>query len=179
MTRAQCNDLELEYGTVGYPFDPALVLVAGARTQMTYWDPDFCGLLADEGFRVVRFDNRDIGLSTYLDELAVPDLAALVGGDAAQAPYGLADMADDAVGLLDALGIDRAHAVGASMGGIIVQRFAPTRSCERKPPRAMTARSTRRAPPGKLRPSSPHPTGPKDCAASTCRPSSSMVMPTG
>jgi pimeloyl-ACP methyl ester carboxylesterase len=123
MPRATSNGLELEYDTFGAPSDPALVLVMGVGAQMIAWEPDFCGLLADEGFHVVRFDNRDIGLSTYLEELGVPDLASLVAG-ASQAPYQLADMADDVVGLLDALGIEKGHVVGASMGGMIAQQFA-------------------------------------------------------
>jgi pimeloyl-ACP methyl ester carboxylesterase len=124
MPRVNSNGLDLEYDTFGSADDPALVLVMGLGAQMINWDNDFCGLLADEGFRVIRFDNRDIGLSTYLDDLPVPDLAALLGGDLSQAPYGLPDMADDIAGLLDALGISRAHVVGASMGGMIAQQFA-------------------------------------------------------
>ncbi|MDT7723644.1 MAG: hypothetical protein QOI21_220 [Actinomycetota bacterium] len=124
MPRANSNGLELEYETFGSPTDPALVLVMGLGAQMINWDNDFCALLAGGGFRVIRFDNRDIGLSTYLDDLPLPDLAALLGGDLSQAPYGLPDMADDIAGLLDALGIVRAHVVGVSMGGMIAQQFA-------------------------------------------------------
>jgi pimeloyl-ACP methyl ester carboxylesterase len=124
MPRVNSNGLDLEYDTFGSADDPALVLVMGLGAQMINWDNDFCGLLAEEGFRVIRFDNRDIGLSTYLDELPVPDLTALLGGDLSQAPYGLPDMADDVAGLLDALGISQAHVVGASMGGMIAQQFA-------------------------------------------------------
>jgi pimeloyl-ACP methyl ester carboxylesterase len=130
MPRANSNGLDLEYETFGSPTDPALVLVMGLGAQMINWDNDFCGLLAAEGFQVIRFDNRDIGLSTYLDDLPVPDLAALLGGDLSQAPYGLPDMADDVAGLLSALGIERANVVGVSMGGMIAQQFAinhPTR----------------------------------------------------
>jgi len=124
MPRANSNGLDLEYETFGSADDPALVLVMGLGAQMINWDNDFCGLLAGAGFRVIRFDNRDIGLSTYLDDLPVPDLTALLGGDLSQAPYGLPDMADDVAGLLDALGISQAHLAGASMGGMIVQQFA-------------------------------------------------------
>ncbi|HEV7975503.1 alpha/beta hydrolase [Amycolatopsis sp.] len=124
MPRANSNGLDLEYETFGSAKDPALVLVMGLGAQMINWDNDFCGLLAGEGFRVIRFDNRDVGLSTYLDDLLVPNLTALLGGDLSQAPYGLPDMADDVAGLLDTLGISQAHVVGASMGGMIAQLFA-------------------------------------------------------
>jgi pimeloyl-ACP methyl ester carboxylesterase len=124
MPRAKSNGLELEYDTFGDPADPALILVMGLGAQMISWEADFCRLLAGEGFHVVRFDNRDIGLSTYLDELPEPDLQAVVAGDHTTVPYLLSDMADDAAGLLDALEIAKAHIVGASMGGMIVQQFA-------------------------------------------------------
>ncbi|GAB3166302.1 alpha/beta fold hydrolase [Amycolatopsis sp. NPDC004378] len=124
MARAQANGLELEYDTFGEPDNPPLVLVMGLGAQMVTWEAGFCELLAGHGFFVVRYDNRDVGLSTWLDELPAPDLAALARGDLATAPYLLSDMADDAVGLFDALGIDRAHVVGASMGGMIVQQLA-------------------------------------------------------
>ena len=123
MARAQANGLELEYDTFGDPDGPPLVLVMGLGAQMITWEDGFCELLASRGFFVVRYDNRDVGLSTWLDELPAPDLAALAGGDLT-APYRLSDLADDAVGLFDALGIGRAHVVGASMGGMIVQQLA-------------------------------------------------------
>ncbi|MEV7044251.1 alpha/beta hydrolase [Amycolatopsis sp. NPDC051061] len=124
MARAQANGLELEYDTFGDPDGPPLVLVMGLGAQMITWEDGFCELLAGRGFFVVRYDNRDVGLSTWLDELPAPDLAALAGGDLTSAPYRLSDLADDAVGLFDALGIGRAHVVGASMGGMIVQQLA-------------------------------------------------------
>ncbi|UOZ06755.1 alpha/beta fold hydrolase [Amycolatopsis sp. WQ 127309] len=124
MARAQANGLELEYGTFGDPAAPPLVLVMGLGAQMITWDDGFCELLASRGFFVVRYDNRDVGLSTYFDELPPPDLGALFAGDRSSAPYLLADLADDAVGLFDALGIAKAHVVGASMGGMIVQQLA-------------------------------------------------------
>jgi pimeloyl-ACP methyl ester carboxylesterase len=124
MARAQANGLELEYDTFGDPDGPPLVLVMGLGAQMITWEDGFCELLAARGFFVVRYDNRDVGLSTWLDELPAPDLAALAGGDLTSAPYRLSDLADDAVGLFDALGIGRAHVVGASMGGMIVQQLA-------------------------------------------------------
>ncbi|WP_410658756.1 alpha/beta fold hydrolase [Amycolatopsis sp. lyj-112] len=124
MPRARVNGLELEYDTFGSPANPPLVLVMGLGAQMVTWETGFCELLAEGGFHVVRFDNRDIGLSTYLDDLPVPDLSALAAGDLTTAPYLLSDLASDVTGLFDALGFDRAHVVGASMGGMIVQRLA-------------------------------------------------------
>jgi pimeloyl-ACP methyl ester carboxylesterase len=90
---------------------------------MTLWDPAFCRAIADRGYYVIRFDNRDIGLSTWLDDAGVSELSEVMSGTVA-APYSLADMAADAAGLLDALGIESAHIVGASMGGMIAQTFA-------------------------------------------------------
>jgi pimeloyl-ACP methyl ester carboxylesterase len=123
MSRAKSNGLELEYDTFGSPTDPALVLVMGLGAQMINWDPELCELLAAEGFHVIRYDNRDIGLSTYLDDLPLPNLPALMAGEVSQAPYLLADMGDDLAGLLDSLGIKKAHITGASMGGMIAQQF--------------------------------------------------------
>ncbi|MBP2336258.1 pimeloyl-ACP methyl ester carboxylesterase [Saccharothrix coeruleofusca] len=124
MPRAQANGIELEYDTFGDPANPALVLVMGLRTQMIAWEEELCGLLADQGFHVIRFDNRDCGLSTQFDHLPAPDFAAIFAGDRTTVPYTLADMALDLVGLLDALGVDKAHLVGASMGGMIAQQCA-------------------------------------------------------
>ncbi|GAB2969915.1 alpha/beta fold hydrolase [Nocardioides montaniterrae] len=122
---AACGEVTLAYETFGSPDDPTLVLVMGLATQMIGWADEFCLQLAEQGFHVVRFDNRDIGLSTHLDAAGVPDLSPLfVGRPITQAPYLLADMADDTVALLDALGVDRAHVVGASMGGMIAQEIA-------------------------------------------------------
>ena len=122
MPRVKFDDLELEYDAFGDPADPVLVLVMGLGAQMTNWDPRLCELLAAQGFHVVRFDNRDVGLSTALDHLPAPDFAALAAGDTSSAPYLMSDMAADVVGLLDGLGVERAHLVGASMGGMIVQQ---------------------------------------------------------
>jgi pimeloyl-ACP methyl ester carboxylesterase len=91
---------------------------------MIGWPDEFCAGLADRGLFVVRFDNRDIGLSTHLDDRGAPDIMAILGGDRSNVPYALADLADDTVGLLDVLGIDSAHVVGASMGGMIAQLVA-------------------------------------------------------
>jgi pimeloyl-ACP methyl ester carboxylesterase len=124
MPRVTANGLELEYETFGDPTDPPLILVMGLAAQMITWPEGFCNLLAEQGYRVIRFDNRDIGLSTYLDDLPPTDLAAVMGGDFSTAHYLLSDFADDTVGLLDALGIHKAHVVGASMGGMIAQQIA-------------------------------------------------------
>lgn len=121
MPRCHADDIEIEYDTFGSPADPVMLLVMGLGMQMTGWDPEFCERLAGRGFHVVRFDNRDIGLSTHLDRAPVADPVAVLGGDTSQVPYLLSDMADDAAGLLDALGIETAHLVGVSMGGMIVQ----------------------------------------------------------
>jgi pimeloyl-ACP methyl ester carboxylesterase len=131
MPRALSNGIELEYDTFGDPSDPALLLVMGFTAQMTAWDEELCKLLVDEGLYVIRFDNRDCGLSTKLDGVQVdlgPFLVALMAHEAppadATVPYKLTDMAADAIGLLDHLGIERAHIAGASMGGMIVQTMA-------------------------------------------------------
>jgi len=122
MPQVTANGITLEYDTFGDAGQPALLLVMGLGAQMTMWDPVFCQLLADKGFHVIRFDNRDIGLSQALDHLPL-DAAAVLAGDGSSAPYRLSDMADDAAALLTELGVDRAHVVGASMGGMIVQEL--------------------------------------------------------
>jgi len=117
------NGLELEYESFGDPARPPLLLVMGLSYQMIEWDDALCALIADRGFWVTRFDNRDIGLSSKLDELGPPDLLAVMSGTAAP-PYTLSEMAEDSVALLDALAIDAAHIVGVSMGGMIAQLIA-------------------------------------------------------
>ncbi|WP_211435607.1 alpha/beta fold hydrolase [Trujillonella endophytica] len=121
--RTSVGAVELAYETFGSPGDTPLLLVMGLATQMIGWPDEFCRELAGRGLHVVRFDNRDIGLSTHLDAAGAPDVTALLTG-AGTAPYSLADMAGDAAGLLDALGWDSAHVVGASMGGMIAQSLA-------------------------------------------------------
>jgi pimeloyl-ACP methyl ester carboxylesterase len=123
MPRIAANGIEVEYDTAGSPGDPALLLVTGLSAQLIEWPEDFVRQIAEHGFRVIRFDNRDAGKSSWLDELPVPGIAALLAGTSA-APYSLGDMGDDAAALLDALGIPAAHVVGVSMGGMIVQRLA-------------------------------------------------------
>jgi len=121
---APANSIEIAYETFGDPSGRPLLLVMGLATQMLAWHEEFCGALVDLGFHVVRFDNRDIGLSTHLHDAPPPDVMAAFGGDTSSASYTLDDLADDAVALLDHLGIDRAHVVGASMGGMIAQTVA-------------------------------------------------------
>jgi pimeloyl-ACP methyl ester carboxylesterase len=118
------GEIELAYETFGSPEDTPLLLVMGLATQMIGWHDEFCRQLAERGLYVVRFDNRDIGLSTHLHGAGAPDVLAVMGGDTSGVAYRLADMADDTAGLLDALGIDSAHVVGASMGGMIAQTLA-------------------------------------------------------
>ena len=120
--------IDVEYDTFGDPADPALLLVMGFTAQSIAWDDGYCEALAARGRYVIRFDNRDCGLSTRFDGVQV-DLQAVMqarlkGEPVPPTPYTLSDMANDAVGLLDALGIARAHIVGASMGGMIVQTIA-------------------------------------------------------
>lgn len=128
MARVSSNGVELEYESFGAPGDRPLLLVMGLGAQMILWDEAFCALLAGRGFYVIRYDNRDVGLSTKLDAAGVPNLleafASAAQGQAIDAPYTLSDMAADAAGLLDALGLETAHVVGASMGGMIVQTLA-------------------------------------------------------
>ena len=125
------NGIVLEYDTFGDPDDPAILLVMGFGTQLLGWDPEFCRLLASRGRYVIRYDNRDCGLSTKYDDVPV-DLMDFIGAvtsgdvDRAQAmsPYSLLDMASDGNALLRELGVDRAHVVGSSMGGMIAQKMA-------------------------------------------------------
>src|SRR3954468_9345481 len=122
--RAQVGDLEIAYETFGDAGDPPVLLVMGLATQMIGWPDEFCAGLAHRGFFVVRVDNRDMGLSTHLNSAGVPDILTVLGGDSSSVAYGLADLADDTVGLLDALGLESVHLVGASMGGMIAQLVA-------------------------------------------------------
>jgi pimeloyl-ACP methyl ester carboxylesterase len=126
MTELTCTvgDLDIAYETFGDPSDPALLLVMGLGTQMLGWHEDLCSAIAARGFYVIRFDNRDVGRSTALRDLPVPKLWQLALRSKRAAAYTLEDMADDGFGLLDTLGIERAHIVGASMGGMIAQTMA-------------------------------------------------------
>jgi pimeloyl-ACP methyl ester carboxylesterase len=121
------NGIELCYETFGDPQGEPLLLIMGLGSQLIYWPVELCEALVDRGFFVVRYDNRDTGLSTKIPDGGGEFMAsflALAAGEDVDVPYRLSDMAADAVGLLDHLGIDAAHVVGASMGGMIAQTVA-------------------------------------------------------
>jgi pimeloyl-ACP methyl ester carboxylesterase len=123
MPSTTANGITIEYETAGDPDRPPLLLIMGLGGQLIAWDDEFVDTLVARGFFVVRFDNRDVGRSTWFEEAGVPDLMAAFLGQATPA-YLLSDMADDAAGLLDALGIESAHVLGISMGGMIAQSLA-------------------------------------------------------
>ncbi|MFI6734790.1 alpha/beta fold hydrolase [Nonomuraea sp. NPDC050451] len=118
------SGIEVAYERLGDPEAPPVLLVMGLGGQLINWPDGLCAELVDRGLHVIRFDNRDSGLSTHLHDAPQPDLEAALAGDASSASYTLSDMAADIVGLLDALGLDSAHVVGASMGGMIAQTLA-------------------------------------------------------
>ena len=128
MTRARANGIELDFDSFGSPKGRPLLLIMGLGGQSIMWDEGFCEALAERGQFVVRYDNRDVGLSTKFDAAGIPNLTELMmqsaAGKTPAVPYTLDDMADDAAGLLDALGLDTAHVCGASMGGMIAQTVA-------------------------------------------------------
>ena len=128
MPKVTANSLEIEYDTHGDPANPPMLLVMGLGAQMTLWPIEFVQALADRGFHVIRYDNRDIGLSQKFEGAKAPGVMWHVirkrFGFPPRVPYTLSDMAADGMGVLDALGIDRAHVVGASMGGMIAQLMA-------------------------------------------------------
>ena len=128
MARVHANGIDIEYESFGRDGDPAILLIMGFAAQMTMWQQALCEQLAARGLRVIRFDNRDIGLSTHLSHLPVPNagelMARRMSGQPVEVPYRLDDMAADAAALLGALGIKSAHIVGASMGGMIAQLVA-------------------------------------------------------
>ena len=124
----KANGIELVYDTFGEASAPPMLLIMGLGQPLNAWDEEFCAAIAAQGYWVIRFDNRDVGLSTKFDTAGVPNLPALMRaaaqGQAAQGPYTMRDMAEDALGLLDALGIESAHVVGVSLGGAIAQEMA-------------------------------------------------------
>jgi pimeloyl-ACP methyl ester carboxylesterase len=128
MPQARANGIDIEYESFGRDSDPLILVIMGLAAQLVFWPKSLCEGLAAKGFRVVRFDNRDIGKSTHLSGMAAPEpralLAEVASGKEPDVPYALDDMADDAIGLMDALGVGRAHVVGASMGGMIAQLMA-------------------------------------------------------
>ena len=127
---ATSGDIEIYYEDMGDPNDPAVLLIMGLGAQLLLWRDGFCEKLVDQGLRVIRFDNRDVGLSTKVEGRhtgpLLPRMARSFLGMPSPAVYTLEDLADDAAALLDHLGIDRAHVVGGSMGGMIAQIFAAT-----------------------------------------------------
>src|SRR6202050_2221964 len=135
---ARSGDLDIYYEDMGEPTDPAVLLIMGLGSQLLLWRDGFCEKLVAQGLRVIRYDNRDVGLSSKTERRGnrgamIPNMIKFWLGIPGQADYRLEDMADDAAALLDHLGIDRAHIGGASMGGMIAQIFAarvapPTRS---------------------------------------------------
>jgi pimeloyl-ACP methyl ester carboxylesterase len=120
---APANGIELAYDELGDRNGRPLILIMGLATQLIHWDEGFCGLLGERGYRVIRFDNRDIGHSTKIDWAPSPKVGAMMFGYG-EAAYRLPDMAADTAGLMDHLEIERAHIVGASMGGMIAQTLA-------------------------------------------------------
>ena len=164
--RVRANGIELALDAFGDGRDPPLVLLMGLGLPRLGWDEELCRVLAARGFHVVRFDNRDVGGSTHLHDAPRPDLAAALRGDTSSAAYRLEDMADDTAGLLDVLGIESAHLVGASMGGMIAETLAIRRPERRTEPdldhvdgRPMGRSATTRRRVGALRPARAHPRG--------------------
>ena len=123
MARLEANGIEIEFDTLGDPANPPMLMIMGLGAQIPTWDRGFCEQLADRDFYLIRYDNRDSGLSTKMESAGPADLVAAYSGRPDPA-YTLEDLADDAVGVLDALGIPAAHIVGASMGGFIAQLVA-------------------------------------------------------
>jgi pimeloyl-ACP methyl ester carboxylesterase len=128
MPRVDANGIQIAFETIGNNDGRPLLLIMGLATQMIGWPDKFCRMLADAGHRVIRFDNRDCGLSSKLEHLGVPDLGRLskdiMAGHPVDPPYLLSDLAHDAIGLMDAIGIETAHVCGISMGGMIAQIMA-------------------------------------------------------
>lgn len=126
MPRAAVNGVELEYEVLGDLDGPVMLLVGGLGAQLVSWDDDFCDVVRSIGLSVIRFDNRDVGHSTLIDDPRDPVslLGEQMSGTDVEPPYRVADMADDAAALLDALGVDAVHVLGTSMGGMISQALA-------------------------------------------------------
>jgi pimeloyl-ACP methyl ester carboxylesterase len=128
MAKTEANGIQMEYETFGSLSDKPLLLIIGLGGQLLQWDKGLCRDLASRGHYVIRYDNRDVGLSTKFDQTGIPNIVEAIGeiltGDKSVATYSMGDMADDAAGLLDALGIPAAHICGMSMGGMIAQTLA-------------------------------------------------------
>jgi pimeloyl-ACP methyl ester carboxylesterase len=128
MPNVTANGIQIEYDTFGDRSSPPLLLIMGFGGQMILWDPEFCRQVAEAGLYVIRFDNRDVGLSSKLEGMGPPEPSEMFDAgqpvEKIEAPYTIEDMADDAIGLLDGLGLHEAHVCGASMGGMIAQTMA-------------------------------------------------------
>lgn len=128
MPRVTANGIQIEYETFGSSSNEPLLLIIGVSAQMILWDDDLCKNLAGHGYYVIRYDNRDVGLSTKFEEAGIPNVIKiyekLMRKETVMPPYTIVDMADDGVGLLTALGIQKAHICGMSMGGMIAQAIA-------------------------------------------------------
>lgn len=128
MPNVSANGIRIEYDTFGDRSSSPLLLIMGLGTQMIFWDEEFCQKLVEKGHYVIRFDNRDIGLSHKFEDAGMPNvieaMRAAMKGEEVKTAYTIDDMADDTAGLLDALGIEAAHICGASMGGMIAQAMA-------------------------------------------------------
>ena len=128
MATANANGIQIEYDTFGSSSHPALLLIIGLGSQLIHWQDEFCQQIADNGFYVIRYDNRDSGLSTKFEELSSEEImekiTALFSGEKVSVPYTIDDMSSDAAGLLEELKIEKAHICGMSMGGYIAQTFA-------------------------------------------------------
>ncbi len=128
MATAYTNGIQIEYETFGNPEAPALLLIVGLGCQLIHWQKEFCENIANHGYHVIRYDNRDSGLSTKINSFNMDDTMAKIGAlfmkQEVPIPYGIEDMANDAVGLLDFLKIHKAHICGMSMGGFIAQTVA-------------------------------------------------------
>ncbi len=121
------NGIDLAYEIHGDDDGLPLLMIGGLGQQLVGWHPDLLAALARRGYRVIIFDNRDVGLSTHLDDLGRPDLGAIIAGRFDLTPYGLTDLATDALGLLTALDVESAHLLGLSMGGMIAALRSPAR----------------------------------------------------
>jgi pimeloyl-ACP methyl ester carboxylesterase len=128
MPQVKANGISIEYESFGSAEHETILLIMGLGCQLTLWPMELCQSLVEQGYRVVRFDNRDVGLSSKFDHVGTPDMTTiamgLMSGKPLKAPYSLEEMANDTVGLMQALGINSAHIVGASMGGMIAQLMA-------------------------------------------------------
>lgn len=118
------NGMQIAFETFGDPGGRPLLMVMGLGAPMLVWRPELCALLAERGFFVIRFDNRDVGRSTHLRDAPPPNLMAAMTGNVSSASYTLDDMAEDGFALLDALDLAAAHVLGASLGGMIAQVMA-------------------------------------------------------